>query len=87
MFGGGQEIANTPIDWEMLPPIVKFCNINQDGYAGTNGNIRSNPLFFDPANGNYHLQSSSPCIDSGTSVGGVPTYDIDGNYAPLRLWL
>ena len=26
-------------------PIVTYCNIDQDGYAGQNGNIRANPLF------------------------------------------
>jgi len=34
------------------------------GFTGT-GNIDSDPLFVDPGNGDYHLQSISPCIDAG----------------------
>jgi hypothetical protein len=29
-------------------------------------NITEDPLFYDPANDDYHLQSNSPCIDEGT---------------------
>jgi hypothetical protein len=32
------------------------------------GNIFSDPLFIDPNNGNYHLQSNSPCIDTGINL-------------------
>ena len=36
----------------------------QGGLTGT-GNININPLFVNPSIGDYHLQSSSPCIDAG----------------------
>ncbi len=36
----------------------------QDYFVGE-GNIMQDPLFIDPANGNYHLQEISPCIDAG----------------------
>ena len=36
----------------------------QGGYAGT-GNINTNPMFVDTANGDFHLQANSPCIDTG----------------------
>ncbi len=42
---------------------ARFCDI-QGGYNG-NGNISSDPLFFDPDNGDFHLQVTSPCIDAG----------------------
>ncbi len=36
----------------------------EGGWAGE-GNIDSDPLFVDPANGDYHLTENSPCIDAG----------------------
>lgn len=36
----------------------------QGGYAGE-GNLDSYPMFIDTANGDYHLQVGSPCIDTG----------------------
>jgi predicted outer membrane repeat protein len=36
----------------------------QGGWQGE-GNIDADPLFVDPENGDYHLQSTSPCIDAG----------------------
>jgi parallel beta-helix repeat protein len=48
----------------------------QGGYTGT-GNIDSNPLFI--GDGNYHLQSTSPCIDAANSNPPVPLTDMDGN--------
>lgn len=62
-------------------PTVKYCDINQDGFAGSNGNIRQDPLFVDPENGDVHLQYGSPCIDTGTSE-GAPNYDIDRDVRP-----
>jgi len=32
-------------------------------------NLYCNPLFINPSSGNYHLQSTSPCIDAGKSSG------------------
>jgi parallel beta-helix repeat protein len=56
---------------------VTYSNVDQDGYAGTSGNIRQDPLFVDPVNGDFHLQPDSPCVDAGTSD-GAPSTDMEG---------
>ena len=42
---------------------ISYSNI-KGGWEGE-GNIDLNPLFVDPSNGDYSLQSGSPCIDAG----------------------
>ncbi|MCA9426890.1 MAG: hypothetical protein KC994_17555 [Candidatus Omnitrophica bacterium] len=58
---------------------VTYSNI-QGGYPGE-GNIDADPLFVDPANGDYHLMPGSPCIEAGTNTGLVE--DFDGKGRPL----
>jgi hypothetical protein len=43
--------------------------------------INDDPQFVDVANKNYHLQSTSPCIDRGNNsyVPAGVTTDLDGN--------
>lgn len=50
--------------------------------AGT-GNIASNPAYVDASNGNYRLQSNSPCIDMGTNEGMTFALDVEGTPRPL----
>jgi|GEM_PF-921742 len=45
------------------------------------GNLTADPLFVDPANGDYHLSADSPCIDKGTEV-DAPATDLDGTIRP-----
>ncbi len=61
------------------PLIITYSNI-QGGHTGS-GNINENPLFIN-ADNDYHLQPTSPCIDTGTAE-GVPSDDLDGNYRPI----
>jgi hypothetical protein len=49
------------------------------GYAGT-GNINANPLFVNIGAGNFHLSSTSPCINAGDKMAPeLPAIDLDGN--------
>lgn len=43
------------------------------------GTVTADPKFVNAANGDYHLQATSPLIDAGTNgVAGLPATDIDG---------
>jgi predicted outer membrane repeat protein len=59
-------------------PIIKYCDIEQDDFAGVNGNIKADPLFVDPENGDFHLQQGSPCIDAGDPVETLTADYIEG---------
>ena len=50
----------------------------QDGGPG-NFNLNVDPQFAGPANGNFHLQTTSPAIDAGLNADGLPDVDLDGN--------
>jgi hypothetical protein len=61
------------------------CSVNltysdiQDGWPGI-GNIEEDPLFVDPAGGDFHLQEGSPCIDAGDPMSPP---DPDGTRADM----
>ena len=42
------------------------------------GNITNSPLFTDSANGNLHLQSTSPCVNAGNNSYVATATDLDG---------
>ncbi len=67
-------------DTGYLTPTVSYSDIdNTTVYAGSNGNIMSDPLFV--GSGDYHLQETSPCINTGTST-GAPSVDIEETARP-----
>ena len=63
-------------------PVVTYCDVQGgagEAWFGT-GCIDEDPLFADPENGDFHLQSNSPCIDAGNNS-ALPedTFDIDND--------
>ena len=43
-------------------------------------NIDLGPQFYDPINGDYHIQTNSPCVAAGsTGAPALPATDLDGN--------
>ncbi len=58
-----------------------YCCI-QDWTGGGTGNISSDPELVDPANGNFHLLSTSPCIDAGCAVSDL-FQDFEGDPRPM----
>ncbi len=69
---------NINISYSMFDNTDYFDNIT--GTSSTNNIIYGDPQFIDPNNGNFNLQSSSQCIDSGDPNS---TYDPDGTIADM----
>ncbi|MBI1853980.1 MAG: hypothetical protein HYR85_26885 [Planctomycetes bacterium] len=77
-------VFSNSVDFDRVTPSsVSHCDVGDPALAGTNGNISADPQFVDPANGNYRLLSTSPCIEAGinTLPDGSPLpygLDLDG---------
>ncbi len=61
---------------------MQFCCTSDSAVFGDDlddGNIYVNPCFVNAANGDFRLQSDSPCIDAGTNEFAVGETDLRGN--------
>lgn len=85
MYGG---TANNCIIWNNLNKAatatvnlygtLASSSCSQDLVAGVNGNINGDPLFTDPTNGNYRINTDSPCFNAGTNSLAPAGTDLDG---------
>jgi len=56
------------------------CTTPMPGYPN---NITNDPMFMDPAAGDFSLHFGSPCIDTGTNLSSLITNDLIGTPRPL----
>jgi hypothetical protein len=82
----GRDIAFYSISQDNLNLFNNYIDQSTSGVSGLTdfvfdiSNLDAvNPLFFDPMNEDYHLQSASPCLNVGTNdAPELPTTDKDG---------
>ena len=57
---------------------VSYSDI-EEGWPGSVASIIADPMFVNPAGGDYRLQMGSPCIDLGFNSATLGVLDLDGN--------
>lgn len=78
-------VANTVV-WGNESPMVlqgeklfRYCDVEDEDFAGGSGNVSCDPFFVAPSDGDYHLLPCSLCIDKGSNtVVGLPGTDLEG---------
>jgi hypothetical protein len=82
------DLANTifwnhPDDLDVTPAAeVRRCDIGDGDFAGQNGNFSADPLFANPATGDFRLRFGSPCAEVALA-GDSSALDLLGNPRPL----
>jgi PKD repeat protein len=68
--------TSPPLSGIASPGQVSYSIIDQAGFSGVNHNINADPLFVNPSQGDFHLQSGSPARGAGITA-GAPALDLD----------
>ncbi len=63
--------------YQQPPDVVTNSLISGPSWAGTNGNVNTNPQFVNEAGSDYQLAAGSPAINAGTTI-GAPSFDLNG---------
>jgi len=68
----------------LVPDSVTYSHLGDLRFVGSNGNIDESPMFADQEEGDYRLQPSSPCVDTGNPMAlDAGPEDLDNK---LRVW-
>ncbi|MBM2818296.1 MAG: Beta helix protein, partial [Parcubacteria group bacterium] len=78
VFNAGKPLTNAINYYGTFLSVAQFNLKNGDNGNVVSNNIQMDPMFVDYLNKNYHLQLTSPCIDSGIVIAGL-TNDFNGN--------
>ncbi|MFC1735511.1 choice-of-anchor Q domain-containing protein, partial [Candidatus Hydrogenedentota bacterium] len=57
----------------------------QGGYPDGTNILNIDPEFIDSSRGDFHLSNTSPCLDVGASISGVPNFDIENQRRPVDI--
>lgn len=81
VFADGPFAESNNLYWNLAgKPLVQYQNFTMSAT-----DIKANPLFVDRLAGNFHLKSTSPAIDKGSSIPKSAGYSTD--YEGIGIWV
>jgi hypothetical protein len=71
--------GNSGTDIEAPTALVSYSDVELGLYGAGPGNVSTDPRFVNPALGDFHLATTSPCRNAGDpGTIGLPPFDLDG---------
>lgn len=88
LYAGTSGLVDFSMDYNAYYANTENVHLPTGFTAGSN-NVLGDPLFVDKGAGDFHLQGSSPCIDTGdpSGVPPAPDADFDGITRPQGLYV